>query len=264
MTAEPESVRVHKPQGDDRRLRFAMLGLRVCKSIFWHDRSKPFPKPIRGASCFIVNIRGRYIGVTASHVVDLFRDARRANPETICQIMHATIDLEDNLISQSKRRDIATFNVPSELVDEGLRPGILHYQDWPPPEPVKGALTMFVGFPESMRTITGPSDLQLMAWAGLEIVEDVTSREIIMAYDPTRSRSMLDNQGLLPPTFNLSGCSGGPALIFEPKNDVLEVYASGVITDGPNEGSTGAFAEIAVIHAARLDCMTAEGIIATE
>lgn len=241
-----------------------MLGLRVCMSIFWHDGSKPFPKPIRGASCFILNIQGRFIGVTASHVLDLFREARRENSATICQIMHATIDPDNNLLSQSKTRDIATFSVPAELIDDGLRPGILHYESWPPPIPEKGALTMFVGFPESMRTVTGPTDLQLLAWAGLEIVEDITSREIIMAYDPTRSRSMLKNRGLPPPTFNLSGCSGGPALTFVPGNGVLEVYASGVITDGPNEGSAGLFEEIAVIHAARLDCMTAEGIISDD
>lgn len=103
--------------------------------------------------------------------------------------------------------------------------------------------------------------MQFRAWAGLELLEDVTAREIIMAYDPGRSRSMLNNVGLPSPTFNLSGCSGGPALTFEVKENLIEIYASGVITDGPNDGSSGAFGEIAVLHAARLDCMNADGMI---
>lgn len=214
-----------------------------------------------GASCFVLNIKGGYIGVTAAHVIEIFRAAKRATPTTICQLMHIEIDLEKNLISQSSERDIATFAVPENMIDDGLRPGILHYQDWPPPPPVKGAHTMFIGYPESMRTSNGPADMQFRAWAGLDFVEDVTSREFIMAYDPNRTRSMLKNTGLPPPSFNLSGCSGGPALTFELKEGYINTYASGVITDGPNEGSSGAFSEIAVIHAARLDCMRADGSI---
>ena len=257
-------IRIHAPDSDDPRLRFAMLGLQVCKSLFWHDVIQPFPKPVRGASCFILMINGRYIAVTAAHVIDRFREAKAANPNIIAQLMHKEIDVEACLISHSRKRDIATMALPAELIDEGLRPGILHYETWPPPLPEKGAPTMFVGFPENMRRSDGPTNMQFIAWAGLDFVEDVTSREIIMAYDPARTVSMLNNTGLPPPTFNLSGCSGGPALIFRNRGEHLDIYASGVITDGPNDESSGAFEEIAVIHAARLDYMRADGTIPEE
>ena len=209
-------------------------------------------------------INGRYIAVTAAHVIDRFREAKAANPNIIAQLMHKEIDVEACLISHSRKRDIATMALPAELIDEGLRPGILHYETWPPPLPEKGAPTMFVGFPENMRRSDGPTNMQFIAWAGLDFVEDVTSREIIMAYDPARTVSMLNNTGLPPPTFNLSGCSGGPALIFRNRGEHLDIYASGVITDGPNDESSGAFEEIAVIHAARLDYMRADGTIPEE
>jgi hypothetical protein len=254
-------IRIHTPDSDDARIRFAMPGLQVCKSIFWHDGTQPFPKPVRGASCFILNINGRHIAITAGHVIDRFREAKQANPNIIAQLMHKEIDLESSLISQSRTRDIATLALPSEFLDEVLLPGVLHYNAWPLPPPQRGAPTMFVGFPESMRKSDDPTNVQFVAWAGLDFVEDVTSREIIMAYDPARTVSMLNDTSLPPPTFNLSGCSGGPALIFENRGNHLEIYASGVITDGPNDASSGAFAEIAVIHAARLDCILADGTI---
>lgn len=62
-----------------------MLGLQVCKSIFWHDVTQRFPKPVQGASCFILKIHNRYVVVTAAHVIDLFREAKAANQNIIAQ-----------------------------------------------------------------------------------------------------------------------------------------------------------------------------------
>src|SRR5436190_21855744 len=98
----PET-RVHDPKSNDLRVRLAMLGLRVCKSLFWHESTSPFPKPVTGASCFIIRIGGRYVGITAAHVVDLFREARRANPAISCQIMHANLDLELAIVGLSAK-----------------------------------------------------------------------------------------------------------------------------------------------------------------
>src|SRR5579871_3289739 len=97
-------IRINTPDSDDPRLRFAMLGLQVCKSLFWHDVTQPFPKPVRGASCFILRIKGRYIVVTAAHVIDRFREAQEANPNIIAQLMHREIDVEACLISHSRER----------------------------------------------------------------------------------------------------------------------------------------------------------------
>jgi hypothetical protein len=257
-------TRVRDPKSNDQRVRFAMLGLRACKSLFWHESTRPFPKPVTGASCFIVRIEGRYIGITAGHVVELFREARRANPAINCQLMHASLDLELAIVGFSAKRDVATFEVLPKLIDDGLRPGIIDCLDWPPPVPVRGAPTMFIGYPEGMRTINGPTDATFMAWSCLELIEDVTRREVVMVYDPSRSKSMLEDKGLPPPSLNLSGCSGGPALTFEVRNGKLLVHPAGVIIHGPGGGSKGELGEIAVVRAARLDCIRSDGTISED
>lgn len=258
----PET-RVLDPKSNDLRARLKMLGLSVCKSLFWHESTRPFPKPVTGASCFIVRIEGRYIGITAGHVVELFREARRTNPAINCQLMHASLDLELAIVGLSAKRDVATFEVPPKLIDDGLRPGIINCLDWPPPVPVRGAPAMFIGYPEGMRTINGPTDATFMAWSVLEFIEDVTRREVVMVYDPSRSKSSLEDKGLPPPSLNLSGCSGGPALTVEVRNGELLVPA-GVIIRGPGEGSKGELGEIAVVRAARLDCIRSDGTISDD
>src|SRR5262245_6898367 len=251
-------------KSNDLRARLKMLGLSVCKSLFWHESTRPFPKPVTGASCFIVRIEGRYIGITAGHVVELFREARRANPAINCQLMHANLDLERTIVGRSEKRDVATFEVPPELIDEGLRPGIIDCLDWPPPPPVKGAPAMFIGYPEGMRTITGSTDANFGAWSIFEFIEDVTWREVVVVYDPSRSKSSLEDKELPPPTLNLSGCSGGPALTVEVRNGELLVHPAGVIIRGPGGGSKGEFEDFAIVRAARLDCIRSDGTISDD
>ena len=72
--------------------------LRVCTPLYWHDRRVPFPKDMRGGSSFIVRFGDRLIGITAAHVVQVYRNDREQNPALVCQLRLMPFALHDALI----------------------------------------------------------------------------------------------------------------------------------------------------------------------
>ena len=83
--------------------------LRVCTPIYWHDRRRPFPKDVQGASCFFLRFDERTVGITADHVVDAYHTARAQSPTIVCQVRLAEFDLDAALIDRDQRLDLATF-----------------------------------------------------------------------------------------------------------------------------------------------------------
>ena len=207
--------------------------LRWGRPIWWYDWQQPFEKlKITGASCFVLKFKTRYVGVTAAHVVRELLEARRYTPSLDCRLqlmpfnlLHAVIDLNDDL-------DIATFSISEQQVQNAGAQAFDVSVKWPADTIITPQMPIqLVGFPECLRVIDhAGSSVICPAYGMLALVESCSDREIITIYDPEQSRG----SPTLPPLgFNMSGCSGGPAVIHETRNGIHRWYPVGLMLRGP-------------------------------
>jgi hypothetical protein len=212
--------------------------LKVCRPLYWHDRRVPFPKEMRGGSCFVLRFADRLVGVTAAHVIDIYRDDRKQNPHLISQLRTAEFELNDAIIDHDPKLDIATLAVTQSLLEDIGAIAIDCTGHWPPPEPAKMRAMSVCGFPETQRVTFPDKTGAFQAYGGLPAIEDFSERDILLTFDPNREQPL---HGLpLPPLgMNLSGCSGGPGLMHGQRNGLHRWFPVGTIVRGPNR-DTGA------------------------
>jgi hypothetical protein len=211
--------------------------LRVCTPLYWHDRRVPFPKDIRGASCFILRFGGRLIGITAAHVLQAYRDDREENPALICQLRLMPFNLIDAIIDCDADLDIATFALSEEQLRQVEGVPIDCIGQWPPPAPTRMRAVSLAGFPEILRETYADRSALFAAYGGLSTIEDFSDREILLTFDPARDQSMMNRLPLPPLGLNMSGCSGGPVLINGQRNGLLRWFPAGIIIGGSNRDS---------------------------
>jgi len=119
-----------------------------------------------------------------------------------------------------------------------------------------------IGFPECLRVIDhAGSSVTCKAYGALALVEDYSDRDIITIYDPAQSQGM---PTLLPLGFNMSGCSGGPAVIHETRNGIHRWYPVGLILRGPRGEAQGEAAKFDMIRIRRIHCIDEDGRIRAE
>lgn len=234
--------------------------LRVCTPLYWHDRRVPFPKDMRGGSCFILRFGERLIGVTADHVLQIYQSDRAKNPAIVCQLRLMEFALHDAVIDHDTNLDIATFAVSESQLKEIEGMAIDCTGQWPPPAPMRMRAVSLAGFPEKLRVTYANRSADFAAYGGLSAIEDFSEREILLTFDPTREQT-LGGLPLPPLGLNMSGCSGGPVLMHGVRNRLHRWFPVGIIIAGPNRdtgderGDAEAFDTIRVrrIHFLRQD-----------
>jgi hypothetical protein len=240
----------------------ADLTRRVACPLVWHDRTEVWPKTLDGATCFFLQFERGFVGVTAHHVVRAYEDAAAANQNVICQLQTSPpFDLTAAMIDRDVDRDIATFHVPEHLL---LRINVVALDcrgDWPPPHPDGLRGLSVCGFPEHMRTTTANGIAEFGVWAGLPAAESVTEREILITYDPARDLSVDWAPAVPGVGLNLSGCSGGPALMHGIKNGLHRWFPVGLVVAGPKDQGTGASGEFDMIRLRRIHVVRPDGTI---
>lgn len=234
-------------------------GLKFCRPIYWHDNAKPFPKEVTGASCFFIRFSTIYVGVTAAHVVREYQRAKAITPTLVCQLYLMPFNLEGALIDIDDAIDIATFSISECEIQATSTVPFDVALSWPPQEVVKqGAAVQLVGYPENIRAINSIDRSAIFqAWGALDFVEDFNDSEILMVYDPKRS---IGAPTPPPLGYNMSGCSGGPAIIHETRAGLHRWHPVGLIVAGP-KSSEGATAEFDMIRIRRIDCIEPTGQI---
>jgi hypothetical protein len=169
--------------------------------------------------------------VTAAHVVRQFQQAKAQTSSLICQLHVLPYDLEGAVIDINDDPDIATFAISERDLKTSNSEAFDVSAEWPPTGIVKqNAPIQLIGYPENIRLID-PSDRSAVfqAWGALALVEDFAEAEIVVVYDPDKTRAA----PTLPPLgYNLSGCSGGPAIIHETRNGLHRWYPIGLIGPG--------------------------------
>jgi hypothetical protein len=210
--------------------------LRTCRPLYWHDRRVPFPKEMRGGSCFILRFGQRLVGITAAHVLAAYGRDRERNPATVCQLRLMSFALHDAIIDCDADLDIATFGLSeAELTEiEGLP--IDCTGQWPPPVPTRMRAVSLVGFPEILRVTQANRSAIFSAYGGLSAIEDFSEKEILLTFDPAREQ-VLNGLPAPPLGLNMSGCSGGLVLIHGERNGLHRWFPVGVIIGGSNRDS---------------------------
>ena len=211
------------------------MGLRWARPICWHDKDEPFPKVVIGASCFFLRLASRHIGVTAAHVIRQFEHAKSETPSLVCQLHVMPFDLEAALIDINDELDIATFAISDRDLNRSLSAFFDVSSRWPPDGVIeRGATIQLVGYPQNIRIID-PSDRSAVfqAWGALTFVEDFTPDEIVLVYDPQNAMGA----PLKPPIgYNMSGCSGGPAIIHTGRGGLTSVASGRAHHGRPDAG----------------------------
>ncbi len=248
-----------KAEADAFRETIYLVGLRYGRPICWHDNNKPFPKEVTGASCFFLQFSTAYIGVTAAHVVREYQRARTVTPSLVCQLYLMAFDLEGALIDIDDAVDIATFSISEHgLKATSSDPFDVSFS-WPPMGVVKrDAAIQLVGYPENIRIIDpAEQSAVFQAWGALSFVEDFNDSEILLVYDP---KGVIGAPTPPPLGYNMSGCSGGPAIIHETRGGLHLWHPVGLIVGGPKLGE-GTAAEFDMIRIRRIDCIEPTGHI---
>lgn len=238
----------------------ANLTLRIATPISWHDRKEGWPKRVYGGTCFFLRFANGVIGVTANHVVDVLQKALSDNPNTVCQIRTSKpVDLPKIIIDRCERLDIATFGVSEDFIAT-IGATVLDCRlEWPPPEPVVGRAVSFCGFPEAERHTPERGVLTAFACGSVAMIDDVTERDLIVTYDPTRDKPAPWAPWTQPLGYNMSGCSGGPVLSHGIKNGLQRWFPIAMIIRGPRGQGTGETSEWDMVTMRRIDKIQQDG-----
>lgn len=239
--------------------------LKVCTPLCWHDRKALFPKPVDGASCFILRFPTRLVGITAAHVVAAYDTARQTIPNFVCQLRMMEFPLHSAIIDRDDKLDIATFDLSEDELEkiEGVPVDCRAW--WPPPEPARMRALSLAGLPNLGRTTRADKSALFEAYGALPAVEDFNEDNIWTTYDPNRDRPVGDipkpSLGL-----NLSGCSGGPVLMHCEHNGLHRWFPVGFIVAGPkrdelNPIDRGAVVDVETMRIRRIHIVNKDGTI---
>ena len=239
----------------------ANLTLQVARPLNWHERTVPFPKAVDGATCFFLRLDGGVVGITANHVVQSFERAQEKSPLTVCQISASRpFDLLGAIIARDEDLDLATFAAPESLVQEANAVPLDCRGSWPPPVPDEARALSVCGYPLQSRSVSPQGIAESAAWGGLVAVEYVTGRDIIFTFDPDR-----DIGSALAPIpelgLDLSGCSGGPALMHGTRNGLHRWFPVGLIVSGSRGQGTRLIPGVDMYYLRRIDFIRPDGTI---
>lgn len=234
--------------------------LRTCISLYWHDQTEPWPKTLCGGSCSIIRLASQLVGVTAAHVVRIFKDNSTRNPKLIAQLQNIVFDLNSALIDIDDETDIATFSVTEEQLAQINAVSIDCTTEWPPPPLNRPCAVSFAGFPETMRQVDADFSAKFSAFGALTIADDFTDSEIFVTFDPNRDRPIA---GTPKPQlkYNMSGCSGGPVFEHRVRNGRRICFPVGIIVGGAGNCPKGVAQEFDMIRIRRIDIVHDDGTI---
>jgi hypothetical protein len=244
----------------------SQVTLALCIPLHWHDRRLPWPKPVTGASSFVLGFDEGLVLVTAAHVYRAYERGVLKNPHLVCQLRTHVLDLRGQLIDIDDDLDIATFRLARAALDE-IGGHAVPIEKWPLPEPIEGRGLSLAGFPECIREVYADGSGMFQAYGAQPVVENVSDRQIWTTYDPTRDVPLSDDVPAPPLGFNMSGCSGGIVLMpeWKPSDAAWRLQPVGLIRAGSHDMQVDADRPpIDHIFIARLNRLRPDGSIDRE
>lgn len=216
----------------------------------WWEKNKPQSvNDINNGTIFFLNTGERVFAVTANHVYEEFCKAKKYNQQTFCKIGNLNFDPIKQLIDQSSKYDIATFNITKQEVTK-IGSLILtgSQKTWPPKPPEEGKGVFFAGFPKNERLNPDDKTINFGAGVVLCIATNVTSHSLMCQLESEHTIPM--NGTVIPiDDYFFGGISGAPVLTLV-QNHATSWRLGGVISQETQKGTKLIFATLAnVIHA---------------
>jgi hypothetical protein len=242
--------------------RVSDLTLRVARPLVRYNNQEPWPKSLSGGTCFILRFDVGLIGVTAEHVIAVFEDDKRKCKDSRCLLRTVPFDLLGAVIARDADLDIATFSVTEdELAGSEAVALDCRSMSWPPPVPIQGDPVSFGGFPGEIARQSLHSNVEFGAFVSLALIQDVTQRDIVVTFEPTRDSRIVADPKLPVLGANLSGCSGGPVLVHYERNGLHRWFPVAMMVAGPKEQGTGISAEFDILRFRRIHFIQDDGSI---
>lgn len=242
--------------------RVSDLTLKVARPLVRYNDRESWPKSLSGGTCFILRFDRGLIGVTADHVISAFAEDRRKDVGMTCLLRTVPFDLLGAVLARNADLDIATFAVTEDDLTGSEAVALdCRSTSWPPPAPNQGDPVSFGGFPGEIAKQTLHFNIVFRASMTLTFIQDVTQRDIIVTYEPTRDSRVVAGTGRPELGANLSGCSGGPVLLHSECNGLHRWFAVGMMVAGPREQGTGISAEFDILRLRRIHFIQPDGTI---
>jgi hypothetical protein len=237
------------------------LTMQVARPLLWHDLKEPWPKRLRGGSCFALRFDTGIIGITADHVIKAYELAQREMREPICLLRTVRLNLLEALIDRDAQLDLATFRVTEAQLNASEAIAIDCRDEWPPPIPDRGREISFGGYPEELTKVCGADGVEFRFAVHITPIDDITDRNIVATYDPARDSRVRAAPEMSELGANWSGCSGGPVLMHVERAGRHRVFAIGAIVEGPGKSATGALGDFDRFIFRRLHCVNVDGTL---
>jgi hypothetical protein len=222
-------------------------GLNYAVPLYWVSLDQQDVAELHNGTAFLIDCGHGTFAVTACHVYDSYRAAKRNSKDVVCQIGDLLFDPEARLIDCDPSLDIATFQVfPTELrlIDKPVlfsRDG-----DWPPHPANRGEFVFFAGYPGQSRGMSpGGHYFAAVPYRAMTPISAVTERQITCRFDRDYMLD-LSGAGLPPAGYDIGGMSGGPLLIPTLLSNGISWRAGGVIVEA---ASGDLFEQIVAVRA---------------
>jgi hypothetical protein len=251
-----------KGEGSSGMARVRAHLLNRAMALYWHLLNAPWPRRLRGGTCFAVRTSQRLFGVTAAHVIRDYEASKARGAPLVVQLCDVLFNIEGAIIAIDDRLDVATFELTEEQLRAVQREAFNVGADWPPPAPVPGDMIGIIGFPEVMRERLSSQHSVFKAYAAFEFLQDIGERELVLAVDPEQFQYAVTETGMPPIDLNLSGASGGPAVLYRKVDGIVSCWPVAAITQGKGTSSDGATTGFVMIRCRRIDKLNADGSLA--
>jgi hypothetical protein len=210
------------------------IALRYAVDVFVASRrASPVPGPLNHATGVLLQLQGKTVLATASHVLAKFEERVKLGDAAMFQTMAAVLP---DPLGRVHWRDEALDLVLLDLTEaERAQVGSWVYEPrppWPPPVPPVSSFVITAGFPvEGRTTDTGRRAVELKALQSMLVITGVGDDHF---YCPIDRDNWYDvsGVGLLPAGANLGGMSGAPVFAVErlhyPLVGIVTEYSPGL------------------------------------
>lgn len=238
---------------------FRDLAASYVMPICWITAENGRPKLIDNGSAFMIDCGEGPFLVTAHHVYEGFRAARRSYPDAVCMLGDLRFDPEHRYIASDAAYDVATFRIEAQEIRQlknytnGKVVLTGSQQSWPPAPPQLDRGVFFVGFPGDGRKLMPyrGGSLVEVEWTGytaLAVANGVSDTDVTLVFEHDPEFDV-EGRRVPPGDWALGGCSGAPVLALVEDRGVFSWRLGGIIYEA---GSS-------ILKAARADCLNPDG-----
>jgi hypothetical protein len=193
--------------------------LYYSKAIVFGDKPRRDTNTkINSASVTLLELKNQVFAITCFHVLEGYRQILHEYGNALLQIGDASIDLESQLVSESKKYDLATIlltemQVKLILNTEEIGSRVIRPSIWPPSKISVSDKVLFGGFPGMLRQRIAFDEVLFKSHSAAGIsVASADDEKFACQFEREYWIALGGGKEAIYPT-ELGGMSGGPAFV---------------------------------------------------